>query len=305
MRWIKQPRYLSGHHKGGISIQCKKLLLLSASVLALIIGIGVYISFCSNSSIETGASEENIRLPIIMYHGIMNEPGRWGTYVISADELEHDLKYIKANGYKTVTVQDIVDYVYDGKALPEKPIMLTFDDGYYNNYLYAFPLLKKYEMKAVISIIGKYTDIYSLTIYDDPIYSHVTWDQIIEMVESGFVEIQNHSYNMHIINKERVASMKARGESEEHYRTVLISDTIKLQSSVDNYTGQMPIAFAYPFGSVSKDSIEILKEVGFKSTFTCYAGINTITSDPECLYLLKRLLRPHGKSISKLLEKYN
>ena len=78
-------------------------------------------------------NEETVFLPIIMYHGVLNDSTRQGQYVISPAMLESDLAYIRAQGYETVLVQDLIDYVDNGKPLPEKSIMLTFDDGYYNN----------------------------------------------------------------------------------------------------------------------------------------------------------------------------
>lgn len=244
----------------------------------------------------------DIRLPILMYHSIVNEPSRWGTYVISSQELESDLKYLQGSGYTAVTMQDLLDYVDKCMPLPPKPVMLTFDDGYYNNYLYAFPLLKKYGMKAVVSIIGRHTDRYTVNRDENPLYSHITWTEAIEMVDSGIVELQNHSYDLHTISGSRTASMKAKGESDEHYETVLLSDSIRLQSLIDNYTHRLPTAYTYPFGLISKESVEILKEAGFRASFSCYAGMNVITSDPQCLYLLRRNLRPHGKSAESILK---
>ena len=106
--------------------------------------------------------EEGCELPIIMYHGLLKEEARQGKYVLSPAQFESDLKYLKENGYHTVVVQDLIDYVEKGVPLPEKPVMLTFDDGYYNNYYYAFPLLEEYDAKIVISPICRYTDEYSL-----------------------------------------------------------------------------------------------------------------------------------------------
>jgi peptidoglycan/xylan/chitin deacetylase (PgdA/CDA1 family) len=211
---------------------------------------------------------------------------------------------LRDNGYTAVTVSDLLGYVNDGTPLPEKPVMITFDDGYYNNYLYAFPLLKKYNMKAIISIIGRYTDQYSLEATEDPLYSHITWQEAREMADSGFVELQNHSYNLHTINKERTASMRVSGESVEHYEKVLVSDAVRLQSLMQSYTGQLPTAYTYPFGLVSQESVGILSEAGFQASMSCYMGVNRITRDPQCLFLMKRLLRPHGKSAETLLNHY-
>ena len=82
-----------------------------------------------------------------MYHGIRKSTSAQNKYVISPDEFESDLKYIKENGYETIVVADLLEYFDNGKALPEKPIMITFDDGCLNNYTYAFPLLKNIMQK--------------------------------------------------------------------------------------------------------------------------------------------------------------
>ena len=258
------------------------------------------------NSVPVPSGEASIRtqvkLPIIMYHSIIIEPSRWGTYVISQQELENDLKYLKSSGYTAIDVQDLLDFVNNGKPLPEKPVMLTFDDGYYNNFVYAFPLLQKYDMKAVLSIIGKYTDQYTVSPDENPLYSHVTWSEAVEMVDSGFIELQNHSYDLHTITGMRKASMKTNDESLNQYETRLLSDSIKLQSRIDQYTHRLPTTYTYPFGLVSKESVKILKDAGFNASLSCSSGMNIITGDPECLYLLKRNLRPHGKSVETILK---
>lgn len=285
--------------KRGLNSFRFRLMCVALCVVALL-----EIVLCRQASAPASATveEDGVRLPVLMYHSIVNQPSRWGTYVISADELEADLKYIQQQGYTTVTISDLIAYVYDGITLPEKPIMLTFDDGYYNNYLYAVPLLQKYHMRAVLSIVGRYTDQYSVISDEDPTYAHMTWEQVREVDTSGVMEIQNHSYNLHTINSDRTASMKVNGESIEHYRTVLVSDAIRLQSLIDRVTGRLPEAYTYPFGLISKDSTAIIRELGFRASLSCYSGINGVTRNPDCLYLMKRLLRPHGKSASTILS---
>ncbi len=249
---------------------------------------------------KTEAKPESIVLPIVMYHEV--KPYKTRKDVITPYEIESDLKYLKENNYSSITMTDLIDYVSGGKALPEKPIILSFDDGYYNNYAYVYPLLKKYNMKIVMSLIGKYTDDATQIPEDNLNYSHVTWDEINDMIKSGLVEIQNHSYNLHIITKKRYGCQKNKSESLAHYEQVLTDDIGKLQQEIKVMTGTTPNTFTYPYGQVSKESYPIIKKLGFKASLTCDYGVNIITKNPEMLFGLKRVCRVHGVPIQKGLH---
>lgn len=236
--------------------------------------------------------EDRIDLPIIMYHGLLKEEKRQGQFIISPNLFEQDLRYLQENGYTTVVIADLIAYVQEGKPLPEKPVMLTFDDGYYNNYLYAFPLLKQYNCKMVLSPIGRYTDEYTQNKDTHANYAHCSWDAVREMMASGLVEFQNHSYNLHSIDSGRKGAKKKAVESLVDYRTLLVEDVMKMQTRMREETGYTPTAFVYPFGAVSSESLPILKELGFQATLICESHINAITRDPECLYGLGRYRRP-------------
>lgn len=248
---------------------------------------------------KTTISEKivGVNIPVVMYHSLLKDAKMQNNYVIGPNRFEEDLKYLKKNGYTTVLMADLIDYVEKGAPLPKKPILLTFDDGYYNNYLYAFPLLKKHDMKAVISIIGKHTDEFSKVDDNHATYSHVTWKQIQEMCGSGLVEIQNHSYDGHDNLKGRKGVSQMSGESLENYQGFLKKDTMKLQEKIHNATGIYPTTFTYPFGAISTNSPNIIQSLGFKASLGCGEGISQLkTGDPDCLYELKRYLRPPNKS---------
>ncbi len=248
------------------------------------------------------ADDEGVSLPIIMYHGVLKDKDYSGRFVITPDELEQDFKYLCDNGYNAVFMSQVIDYVENGTPLPQKPVVITFDDGYYNNYLYAYPLAVKYNMKLVISIVGKYSEEYSETDEESAYYSHVTWDEINEMVKSGHVEIQNHSYDMHTISDKRNGSKKRLGETDEQYEDALSRDVLKAQDVVKYHTGLIPEVYTYPFGGVSKASKDILQRLGFKATLGCAEGVNKLSSENECLYNMKRYIRPHGKPVSDILD---
>lgn len=280
----------------------KSILVISVLIFSF---IATFIVWGSQNLVHSVLAEdtENVtRLPIIMYHGITQNSKKRNKFVVSDKEFESDLKYIKDEGYTTVVMQDLIDYVYNDKELPEKPIMLTFDDGYYNNYLYAFPLLKKYECKMVLSPIGKQVDIYSENNNKNPAYAHVTWENLKEMVDSGLVEVQNHSYDMHTVGKNRRGTKKNKNESMEHYRKAFSEDVEKSQQEMDEHLGIKPTTFTFPFGSVSSCSVDILKEMGFVATLGCEGKINNLTRDPNKLFGMFRILRPGKLDTEKFFK---
>ena len=250
-------------------------------------------------------SDEYIKVPIIMYHSILKDPARSNKYTITPAVLEEDLKYIKANGYETITISDLISYVYDDKPLPPKPIILTFDDGHYNNYGYLYPLLEKYDMKAVISIVGSYTDKFSETDEANLNYSYLRWKDINELISSGRIEFQNHTYNLHDNTHGRIGAKKKKGESDDEYKKILEEDINKLQNEFKENTGYVPTCFTYPFGGISNSSLDIIKELGFKASLSCEEGINKITKNPNSLYLLKRYNRHSYVSTYNIFKKFN
>ena len=280
-----------------------KQLVLPVVAAAVAAAAALYFQTAAAAPAGTGnVEEEGITLPVIMYHSMLKEAKRQGKYVISPDTFEADLLYLKSRGYHTVTVAQLIDYTDHAVPLPEKPVMLTFDDGYYNTYLYAYPLAKKYGAKIIIAPVGYYTDLYSEKDADHANYSYLTWDEISDMIASGSVEFLNHSYQMHTIGERYGAARKA-GESAAAYAEALQNDAGKLQAEMLEKTGYTPPAFVYPFGASSKESDGILKQMGFRATFFCTEKLNTITRNPESLYSLGRFLRPSGISSETFFKK--
>jgi peptidoglycan/xylan/chitin deacetylase (PgdA/CDA1 family) len=279
---------------------------LKTVILACISLITILIFFCLIPNIrrETGALEEDfsVKVPIIMYHGLVLEEKHENRFFINAKLFKSDLDYLKENGFNTIFTKDLIDFVYNDVPLPEKPIMITFDDGYLNNFIYGFPLLKEYNVKMVFSPIGKFIDDYSKIEDRNTWYAHATWNDIKEMTDSGLVEIQNHSYNMHS-TKKRKGCRKIKNESIANYKNKFESDVLKFQEKIKEHCGQTPEAFVYPFGAICRESEEILKSLGFKATFSCEGKMNTITKQPDSLYHLCRFIRPDKIPSKEYFEK--
>lgn len=258
----------------------KKNGIIICSILALLLVCGMCLIH--------GLSKK-VCLPIIMYHSIGENAG---TYVLPQKQLEEDLRYLKERGYITVTVQDLILYASGNGTLPDKPVMLTFDDGYMDNYAPLMQLLPKYNMKAVLSVVGQSTD--GAGEHNDN--GSLTWAQLYALIKTGRVELQNHSYAMHSNTEGRRGSMINPGESVADYAKAFIKDTVRMQRCTAEILGVEMTAYTYPYGYVGKYSEKLLKELGFKATLSCREGINKITKNPNCLYLLKRNNRPAGES---------
>lgn len=266
--------------------------ILAVITSAAIIACCVFI-FDSKLDISASSSEKSkIKLPIIMYHKLLKNSANDSAFTVRPSTFEEDLKYIQNNGFTTVNIKDLTDFVYDGKPLPEKPIMITFDDGYYNNIYYGLAALQKYNMKAVLSIVGEFTDRASEEGEENPNYSYIKWEALPQIIEDGHFEIQNHSYYLHKHTSSRAGSKKNKSESIEDYRKMLSEDVLELQDKIFNETGYKPRAYTYPFGAICSESKSILKNAGFLATLSCEEKVNEISEgDPESLYCMGRFRR--------------
>ncbi len=285
-----------------IKIKYIKIVAITV-IVVLLLGTAISLNYYFTQAIKT-STKPSIKLPILMYHQILKDPKTWGRYVISPDDFDKDLQYLIQKGYTTVDMQDVIDYVYNNKELPPKPIMLTFDDGYLTSQVYILPILKKYNAKAVVSIVGSYTDEFTESKDTRLSYSHLNWDNVKELVNSENIEIQNHSYNMHS-NTKRKGSSKMRGESLENYRKALNNDVLYMQTLVEKNTGYIPTTFTYPYGEMSNESDPILRDMGFLATLSCSEGVNILTGDKEELYKLKRFNRPYNINREKYFSKFD
>lgn len=271
-------------------------------ILALMIGTVIIIEILSVNAFAIEDSKGK-KVPIIMYHSILHNSSRTGDYVLDEKQLEEDIIYLKANGYTTLFISDLVSYVYEGTELPEKCVVLTFDDGFRNSLVNVLPLLLKYNVKANVAVVGYYSELYSSLDDHNPAYAYLDYDDIRELKNSGLVEIGNHSYNMHSNDYKRKGVLKKKNESIEDYTDVFIRDTFMTENAIYKKCGVKPRFYAYPFGFSCPESEEILKGLGYKATLTCDQKMNYITRDPKCLYKLNRYNRPGGISTEKYMKK--
>jgi len=278
----------------------RKKLLVYFLVGAFVLSVSIFnMGFSSEEVIIKSISEE-IQLPIIMYHNVLKS--RKGKYIVSPKQLERDFIAIKEAGYTTVFLSEVISWV-DGKGeLPDKPLVLTFDDGHYNNIYYALPLAKEHGIKFMINPVTSFSKFTTDSgDHSNPNYSHLTWSQMREAHESGHVEIGNHTHALHKFNP-RFGIMQVGGEDLETYLKTIRTDIEKAQDLIEASGTPRPMTFAYPFGKFTKEGKQLLIDMGFRAILTCTEGVSTIKKgDASSLYHLKRYNRDGWESISTYL----
>ncbi len=233
------------------------------------------------------------RVPVLMYHDLAVQKSE-NSLVISAEQFENQIKALSEEGYTGISITQLIDYVEKGAELPDKPVLITFDDGYTSNYELAYPILKKYNMKATIFVIGVSVgkDKYKST--DNNITPHFSYEQAREMIESGLIDIQSHTFDMHQWSafeegKARSNIMPFEKEKEADYISLLINDISRSKKEILEGTGNGVTALAYPLGKHNTLTEVVLGRMGIKATFTVQTGNNTVIKGlPQSLRAMKR-----------------
>lgn len=240
-------------------------------------------------------------VPILMYHSVTKI--NCNDYVISPAAFRADLQYLKDKGYRTVFVRDVIRFATGEGTLPDKPIVLTFDDGFYNNYASVLPLLEEFDAVATFCIVGRYSEKEEGATKRSTVYSYMAPAEIAAAVQTGRVELANHTYDMHCIKNGRKGVRKRPSESVETYTELLTRD-VKKNEEVLSVANVKPEVFAYPFGSYSRETPGILGSLGYKAALTSEQGVNRVIQCKIAYPLqLKRFNRPSKYSTEAFFSK--
>ena len=204
----------------------------------------------------------DVKIPVLLYHNFVTQvpetdPDNFN-YINTPESFEENIKTLLENGYTIISMKELDEANNYKKGLPNKPIIITFDDGYYSNYEYIYPILKKYNIKASIFII---TDKIGQEI--DGI-KYLGWDECWEMQNSGLVEIFSHS-KKHVFY-DKLPVREIRDDVKESYRMI------------EKHLGKQKLkVFAYPYGAYTNETVQTLKNNGID--FQVYdIGINNFRS---------------------------
>lgn len=233
-------------------------------------------------------------VPVLMWHNLAQESS--GDMTISVDTFRAQIEALHEAGFKIVSLQQLYDYVHFGTELPEKPIVLTFDDGYFSNYEYAFPILQEYDMQATIFAIGVSVgkDTYKDT--DHAMTPHFGADEAREMVDSGLISVQSHTFDMHQWPPFEDGNAQVRetllpfdGEADADYEAAVEADFAESRELLESITGQPVNALAFPEGAYVTLTQDALRSAGAGLTFTTVRAVNTVVKGlPQSLCAMPR-----------------
>lgn len=233
-------------------------------------------------------------VPVLMWHNLAEESS--GDMTISVDTFRAQIEALHEAGFKTVSLQQLYNYVHFGTELPEKPIVLTFDDGYFSNYEYAFPILQEYDMQATIFAIGVSVgkDTYKDT--DHAMTPHFGADEAREMVDSGLISVQSHTFDMHQWPPFEDGNAQVRetllpfdGEADADYEAAVEADFAESRELLESITGQPVNALAFPEGAYVTLTQDALRSAGAELTFTTVRAVNTVVKGlPQSLCAMPR-----------------
>ena len=199
-------------------------------------------------------------IPVLNYHQINDVDENLLT--VSTAEFEAQMAWLEENGYHSITAAELIDALEGKGTLPERPILITFDDGYIDNYQCAFPILKKHNMKAIIFLISEYVSLYP---------NYLTWEQLAEMQGAG-IEFGSHTVDHNVLTE--LSPNSVNHELADSKRTL------------ESRLGRRVDFLAYPCGYTNEYIKARVHAEGYRAAFTVNLGN---VHPGEDLYALNRV----------------
>ena len=221
-----------------------KKILLCFSIITIMFIIAIFLVF---------ANAKNT-VAVLNYHQINDVDNN--ALTVTVKDFDDQMRYLSENNYNVITPKEMLDAFKNNAKIPDKTVIITFDDGYKDNYKNAYPILKKYNLKGTIFVITDYVSLYP---------NYITWDEAKEMQKSGVINLESHTM--------------------DHFNLLKISkNDARLQLANSKYWLEAhlkkPVTFlAYPEGDYNEDLKNMLKELKYEGGFTVNYGLVSSASD--------------------------
>lgn len=230
----------------------KKLNLILGTIILIVLSAVLFI-------------RSNYVLPIIMYHSVTPQATRENKIEVTVKAFERQMRFLKEHNYNVVPLETARDFIKNKNKIPARAVAITFDDGYKDNYIYAFPILKKYNFPATIFII--------VNEVGRPQGDRLSWDEINSMQDSGIITIGSHTLS-HIYFNEAYPDERLKKE---------ISDS---KIILEEKLGRKINTFAYPGGRFNAKVRQLVIDAGYQMAVATNPG-NRYPNDD--IFVLKRL----------------
>lgn len=223
------------------------------------------------------------RIPTLVYHNIGY---MIGSFNVTPDVFEEHIKELIFEGCYFTDPIELMSFYNQKINLPEKSVLLTFDDGYKGVFQYALPILKKYHVKATIFITTSYIN--------HPTF--LKWEELDELVKSNLFTLGSHTDNLHhqikfpqfLATYSDLLRFYSNGESIKQYESRVLPDLIKSKKNLETRYKKNISCFAYPFGSFSSEAIWLVKKAGFTCAFAYYSNGRKFINRNSNPYFLER-----------------
>ncbi|MBD7912277.1 polysaccharide deacetylase family protein [Clostridium cibarium] len=215
----------------------------------------------------------NAKVPVLLYHVVSSNPN--GQYQFSLTEFKKQMQYLKANGYTTLSIDQYYNIISRTTPMPNKPVLLTFDDCTSDFYTNVYPVLKQYNMKATQFAVTNWIDT----------WGHMTTNQL-KIVSNNGIDIQNHTTTH--------SNLTSLTHNQKY--DAINAATAKIRS----ITNKASTYCAYPYGSYDADTASILKSLGYKGGFKVGGGLSTDMNDK---YGLPRTIILNGDNLNVFVRK--
>ena len=266
---------------------------------------GAYLEQLAAEPSELDGAAYEKKVPVLMYHHFSEEEGS-----VTPELFASHLQAMREAGYTAVSPQEMIEYVYRGGGLPEKPVCITMDDGYLSNYETAWPLLEEYGMKGTVFAIG--SSIGHKEFYKDTQFRltpHFGWEEAREM--QSVLQVQSHTWDMHQwapfeegSGEIRANARQLEGESEAHYIAALTADLERYEAERLAELGEGFCALAYPGGAYDTLTEVLVHESGIPVSFSIRTDAKNVLVRglPQSLYALCRWDVGADVTAERLLE---
>ncbi|MHB0886943.1 MAG: polysaccharide deacetylase family protein, partial [Bacillota bacterium] len=232
---------------------------------------------------------------------------------------DQQLGWFKGQGYQTITLPQLYAFMTgrpippapptksrptitwpwrlepQSAPLPAKALVITFDDGYESNYVYAYPALRKYGFHASIELITSTVHDGPAAPFDPAVLTYLNWDEVQEMARSGLVDFQSHTDNLHQTGPDGTPLTLSLPAPE------VLADLTRANQIIETKTGQQVLALAYPYGRYTQELERLAHEAGYKLGFTITEGF---TRPLENALAVKRFILFMDDTPGRLAERF-